>query len=235
LPRGSARRFPEVKMTTMSEHPYFVSSEASGPSFRPTIHVGPSMYPALRDRDVLQLVAYGGRRPKRGDVIVFHSPEDGGKVTHRVISVAGGIRTRGDSNSEADPGILGADRIVGRVVALQRRGRRLRVRGGWRALLLLRLRRAIAGPITAALLHPSYRLLSRSGLPRLWLPAKWRARVVRFERPEGTELHVMIGRRLAGYLRPGKNEWVIRRPFRLLVNEASLPGGGVHGRGGARS
>jgi hypothetical protein len=47
-------------------------------------------------------------------------------------------------------------------------------------------------------------------------------RVVAFERPKGTEYHVLIGPRLIGQLLPGE-QWRIERPFRLFVEEKSLP------------
>jgi signal peptidase I len=53
------------------------------------IYTGPSMNPTLRAGDGLQIEPYEGKKIRAGDVIVFVSPENGHKVTHRVISVRG--------------------------------------------------------------------------------------------------------------------------------------------------
>jgi hypothetical protein len=39
----------------------------------------------------------------------------------------------------------------------------------------------------------------------------------------GKELQLLMGRRVIGRWLPGMSRWHIRRPFRLFVDEASLP------------
>jgi len=50
-----------------------------------------------------------------------------------------------------------------------------------------------------------------------------RPRVISFNRDAGTELQLVMGRRVIGRWLEGKSGWNIRRPFRLFVDEAALP------------
>jgi hypothetical protein len=47
--------------------------------------------------------------------------------------------------------------------------------------------------------------------------------VISLNRDAGTELQLVMGRRVIGRWLPGKSGWNIRRPFRLFVDEESLP------------
>jgi len=149
-------------------------------------------------------------------------------VVHRVISVdTQGVRTRGDKNSELDPWILSADRIVGRVVWAQWGKKQRSICGGLRGQLALfraRTIRMIDSKISS-LLYPIYHRLAQTGVLRRCSPFKIHMRVLCFDRSTGTELQLLLGQRVIGRLLPGSNQWVIRRPFRLLVNETSLPRG----------
>jgi len=44
-----------------------------------------------------------------------------------------------------------------------------------------------------------------------------------FNRSDGVEFQLLMAGHVIGRLIPGKGEWFIRRPFRLFVDEASLP------------
>ena len=191
-------------------------------------YTGPSMNPTLKTPDILQVVAYQGKKIHRGDVIVFRPPGSNHMVVHRVISVdAEGVRTRGDHNSNLDPWVLSPDRIVGRVVRAQWGNRRRLIQGGLRGRLSsIRVKTIhIIDSKMSSLLYPIYHRLAQTGLLRRWLLFRMRTRVLCFERSTGTELQLLLGRRVIGRLPPGRNEWVIWRPFRLFVDETSLPRG----------
>ena len=98
-------------------------------NFYKKIYTGPSMNPAFKVLDGLQIIPYRDRMIRPGDVIVFNPPGLSHRVTHRVISVdSQGIRTRGDNNPYDDPWILTPDQVLGRVVCAQRRNWRRRLR-----------------------------------------------------------------------------------------------------------
>jgi hypothetical protein len=75
----------------------------------------------------------------------------------------------------------------------------------------------------SSLLRPTYDRLAKSGVFRKILPMQMKKMVISFNRPEGLELQLLMGRRVIGRWLPGTSRWHIRRPFRLFVDEAALP------------
>ncbi|MGD8776215.1 MAG: hypothetical protein PVF76_16570 [Syntrophobacterales bacterium] len=47
--------------------------------------------------------------------------------------------------------------------------------------------------------------------------------MISFNRDAGTELQLVMGQRVIGRRLEGKTRWHIQRPFRLFVDETSLP------------
>ncbi|MEK3786488.1 MULTISPECIES: signal peptidase I [Paenibacillus] len=67
--------------------------------FKPFIVEGPSMQPNFHtgERVIVNEILYSIREPKRGEVIVFHVPEEGRDFIKRVIAVAGDtVKVEGD-------------------------------------------------------------------------------------------------------------------------------------------
>lgn len=97
---------------------------------------GHSMRPLLRAGDSV-LVVHSREGIRRGDVVVFR--DKGRQVAHRVLRIVNGdagsvLSTRGDSVRRSDAPVP-AQKIVGRVVAIRRDGRRIRLdTAGWRAV-----------------------------------------------------------------------------------------------------
>jgi hypothetical protein len=174
----------------------------------------------------MQVIPRDGQEIRRGDVIVFISPEDDSKIVHRAISLnSSGIKTQGDSCNFEDDWVLSREHILGRVVSVQRGNRRISVFGGLvgHALAVsIRAARSIDSNLTS-LLRPFYQRLARGGIFRRWLPSGMRPRVLSFNREAGTELQLVMGRRVIGRWLVGKTGWHIKRPFRLFVDEETLP------------
>lgn len=192
-----------------------------------TVYTGASMHPTLKAPDLLQVIPYNGRKIKRGDVIAFQPP--GGvekKITHRVISAdPNGIRTHGDNNNNIDYFLLKPNDIIGKVVSVWRGNRNIRIHGGKIGELIFiknRVLRKLDRKISA-LLHPLYHRLAQSGIFRLCLPSSLMPRFITFKKPSGNEVHLFMGKHVIGKLLPGKEKWKIQRPFRLFVDESSLP------------
>ena len=186
---------------------------------------GPSMNPVLTVPDVLYVRPYNGRRVKCGDVVVFASPDIDCKVVHRVVSVIGDeIRTKGDNNAYTDSWVLKQQDIMGRVEWIERGKRTIRIYGGLpgkaqaRALKALRL---VDSGIRAAL-KPAYNRLAQNRALRKWLASRSRTRTISIVRPEGIELQMLLGKRVIGKRPAGKRQWLIRRPYLLLVDDAAL-------------
>jgi signal peptidase I len=84
---------------------------------------GTSMFPFIRDGDVVTVSPQEGRAPRFGDVVLRLAADGQQVLVHRVIGTNGGAYlTRGDASSLAD-GPAALEHVLGRVVALKRRGR----------------------------------------------------------------------------------------------------------------
>jgi len=191
-------------------------------------HIGPSMYPTLKPGDGPSIIPYGNKKIRIGDVIVFSHPQGRHHIAHRVFSVdSQGIKTRGDNNPSIDPWILTPDDLIGRVAYAKRKGKRVRIRGGIRGRILAKAFRTIKHIDSAVskILHPAYHWLARSGIFNKNTRLLPKTRMLSFNRPEGIELQLLMGDRVIGRRLPGDGLWQILRPFRLFLDEASLPPG----------
>jgi len=189
-------------------------------------YIGPSMNPTLRPGDRLRVIPYDGRDIRRGDVVVFVPPGGDTKIIHRVVYIdSNGIKTRGDNCNQPDGWVLSPDCILGRVVAAQRSNRWRSIFGGPLGRLFAEAVRVIhaVDSCVSFLLRPAYREFARAGIFIRLLPAQMRPRVISLNRVAGKELQLLLGRRVVGRWLPGKTRWHIRRPFRLFVDEETLP------------
>jgi len=175
---------------------------------------------------LLEVVPYGNRPVRVGDVVLFMPPEGDQPIVHRVVCVRHeGIRTCGDNCLHADPWRLTQANITGQVTVARRGRHRRKVIGGRLGRLkgsLMRQGKVLDRRI-ALVLHPLYRLMSRSGMVHRLLPHRLRPRVVMFQADGFPQLRLLLGRRIVGRYDVRRRQWHIRRPFRLFVNEPSLP------------
>ena len=188
------------------------------------LYKGPSMNPTFRHLDMLHVVPYECHDARIGDVVVYLKPDDLKRTTHRIVSInENSIRTRGDNNSNMDPYILNADHIIGRIDFLIRNSRRISVSRGIlghiHALKVSASRKA--ADIASMCLHPVYIFLSRLQLFR-FIPFLPDVRVLSFNKRDGMERQLVMGKKVIGRCMPGSDTWHISRPFRLLVNEKKL-------------
>ena len=202
-------------------------SQIPNPRFQiPTsAHTGRSMLPTLQDSDLLEVRPCDPAALRRGDVIFFDHPGEEEHVVHRVIAMGpDGIRTQGDNIRSPDPWVLRPQDVTGRVVARWRGQKRRNVRGGRMGLAVAWIgrRQQTATHWAARLFGPAYRALARSGWVRCLVPRRFRPRVVLFRMGGRSVPRLVIGRRAVGSYQPVSGRWLIRRPFRLLVNEREL-------------
>jgi len=197
-------------------------------------YVGPSMNPLLKSGDRLHVAFSDQEKIRVGDVVVFYSPEDETKVVHRVTSMnSHGIKTRGDNCDHEDGYVLRREHILGRVVSLQRGDKRRRIFGGPLGRLFavgVRIIRAMDSTI-CYVLRPAYSELAKGTMFIRLLPRQMRPRVISLNRAAGRELQLLMGRRVVGRWLPGHKRWHIRRPYRLFVDETSLPENKAEGSG----
>ncbi|NMW18709.1 MAG: hypothetical protein HKK66_06765 [Chlorobiaceae bacterium] len=181
------------------------------------------MLPTLKPGDKL-MVACGGV-VRVGDVVVFQKH---GKlhIAHRVVSVdSRGIVTRGDNVHTHDARILQQEKIIGKVVSVQRASRQRVIRGGKQGIIYARILWTVKhfSNIVVRLLSPAYQTLSSFGVFRRILPVSVKPRVVFFKIKDGVEMQLLLGRLVIGRRMPGCDKWQLRPPFRLFIDESALP------------
>jgi len=190
-----------------------------------------SMTPTFTPGDMLTIRPYGNRRIRRGDVVVFPSPETGDLITHRVVEVSDdGVVTRGDNvQSQVDPWMLRPGDIVGCVTTAERAGKERQVWGGAVGIAYhgIHRRRVRLGRAWRRLFYAAIRTVNLgrwlSSL-HLWtiVSPSLRPRVLAVRRPRGTELLLLMGSSIIGRHVPGGHLWSIRYLYLPFVDKAFL-------------
>jgi signal peptidase I len=118
---------------------------------------GFSMFPFIREGDFITISPFKSSSPRLGDVVAFHPPETQKLFIHRVIWKKGDSSLiRGDNAPSAD-GFLPRANILGRVIRLERNGKRVYLGSGpERYLIALSNRVNLLSPLVqfiGSLLH----------------------------------------------------------------------------------
>ncbi len=196
----------------------------------PIIYSGPSMDPTFRDADLLEVVPYGTRPCRVGDVICFFSHEKEKHIIHRIISIhTHGVQTKGDNNSLPDPDLINPDEIIGKVKTVSRLSGTRTVTGGTPGLIihkLLQARRSIWRNF-----YPFIHHLKKIPNPLgLYFPFIWRIisgfiepHYILFSTRYNQNLKLYLGNYVAGEYHMYGKEWKIRFPFSLLIDKKNLP------------
>ncbi|MGO9116668.1 MAG: signal peptidase I [Desulfomonilaceae bacterium] len=206
---------------------YKFITEHSGPNGLFKIFCqGFSMSPIIRRSDTLYVLPYNETKVHIGDVVVFKSIRQPMLTVHRVLRLDRfGIATIGDNNDSADPHLLNSSDIIGKVVYLGRRSKLKPVHGGWSGSLvgrLMRLRRLLDYHMSR-IAHPLYELLVRHKIFVRWPFCSMRTKVVSFTRNGTNDLQLLWRGRVIGWFVPEVGAWIIKRPFRLFVDQSILP------------
>ena len=112
------------------------------------------MTPFICDGDVITIAPFHKRSPGLGDVVAFTHPVEGNLVVHRIVAkVNNHALLFGDNIPDQPDGIIPSERLLGRVIHIDRDHRRILLGLGperfviaWlsRARLLLPLRTMVA-------------------------------------------------------------------------------------------
>lgn len=208
-----------------------ISGKSSSLNFNSThisfcVHTGFSMNPILQNFDILEIEPYKNRQICTGDIICFQIPDKSEipvKIIHRIIKInSKGIYTRGDNSKNIDPWILSSHNIHARVTGLSRSGRHITIAGGKngiRAGFTARQYCAVTR-IFSKFLSASYHYLAETDIFTRLLPAHMRPCIITYQKKH---VHIMIGKTMAGRYDDTLKRWIIKKPFRLFVNEKSLP------------
>jgi len=184
------------------------------------------MSPTIRRSDTLYVLPYNETKVQIGDVVIFKFVGQPVPTVHRVLRLDGfGITTMGDNNDSADPHFLNSSDIIGKVVYLGRRSKLKPVHGGWPGSLvgrLMRLRRLLDCHVSR-IGHPLYEFLVRHKIFVRWPFCSMRTKVVSFTRNGTNDLQLLWRGRVIGWFVPEVGTWTIKRPFRLFVDQSTLP------------
>ena len=185
------------------------------------------MFPILQRGDILRLDSCNEKPPQVGDVVVFQRPKRGGLIVHRIVFVGQKrIRTKGDNNESVDNWVLSVCDILGRIVSVNRGGKKIIILGGFcgqKYALALRNLKRIYSALLSAVLSPAYNWFSDKGIFHNLFTNQENIRLYCFKRGNTLELQLLLGRRVIGRLLPGKRQWYIKRPFRLFIDERCFP------------
>lgn len=191
-----------------------------------TLYIGSSMFPTLKPGDILKVVSYKFSHISVGDVVVFNSPYGKTPIVHRVVSINNkGIRTKGDNKIAIDDCILQPNDIIGRVAAAQRGKKEIKIINGFSGLIYalnLGTGKRI-DLLVSSILRPLYRWSVRTGIFRK-LFSRWiHIQVFCFKHGDLMEMQLQLSRRIIGRRLAGQNQWHILRPFKLFIDESTLP------------
>ena len=190
-------------------------------------YAGPSMNPTLRGPEMMEIMPYGRRPMRVGDVVFFLPLRTDQPVVHRIIRVTpAGISTFGDNNTHEDTFLLQSGNIKGRVVAAWRGQKRRKIAGGLQGRLISRWLhwRGVLDRSVSPVLHSLYCALSHRAVIARLLPAPFCPRVIVFHARGRDQFHLLLGRRIIGRYDDRKHQWHIQRPFRLFVDDRILQG-----------
>jgi len=182
---------------------------------------GISMAGTFRDGDCLSIEPVSMEQVRTGDIVAFHNftknreKED---VVHRVVKISPGVLiTRGDYCRRHFTGVVTPDRLIGKVIYLERNGTFVRVDGGYRGFMrgeILQFIRFLSH-VLGSTLGWVYRLLRRSGMvSRIWEP---HITTVLIASKAGPFVKYIAGNRTVARWWPLEDRLECRKPFDLII------------------
>lgn len=159
---------------------------------RSLLYVGMSMYPTLRNLDILLIAPIGKKSEiSTGDIVVFQTHLSKRMIAHRVIEVKiDGFRTRGDNMGFDDSFLTLFDQIIGKVYYLDRGLKSLAVNAGFPGMIthyLSQIRRKSRYlKRLSSLVKPLMKVIYNSKFFRSFLAPKDEIRTYVFTHPDRT-------------------------------------------------
>lgn len=189
-------------------------------------HAGPSMNPTLNREDLLEVAPYAEYFPEVGDVILYRAPDNDSLIVHRIVSIKPeGYVAKGDNCSDRDPWLVKQEDILGHVIAAHRgTKRRLISCGYWGKLAgnFCHAKRRVTN-LLVKLLRPVYRSLSTGGILHWLTPVRISPQVATFQSDTIASHKLLLGKQVVGFYDHNRLQWEIKRPYRIVVDESSLP------------
>ncbi len=184
-------------------------------------YTGSSMRMTFRSGDCIIFEHVQPGKLKPGDVVVFRAvPDPGIDSVHRIVRVGEeNLDVTGDDSPSHSIESVPFENVLGRVVSLERNGRRLPVVGGIPGGIWARM--VSRGGIPRHLLGMLYGLLRRSGIVRLlWKP---RIETMKITTDQGSVVRLVSSGRTIGKWCPEREILVLRKPWDLVVSARDCP------------
>ena len=142
----------EKRLSSMAVRELLEAVLERGQQFRFRVG-GMSMFPFVRNGDVVTVSPFRGDEPRVGDIVAFLHERSRSLALHRVVSVDDrSYVIRGDSAVNADGKIPGKD-ILGRVVRIERDSREVRLGlGSERRMIAMLSRVGLSGRLISFML-----------------------------------------------------------------------------------
>lgn len=187
---------------------------------------GTSMYPALRESDILRIYKDSGYIPSRGDVILFEHPENKNPVVHRIIEIEGSrFYTKGDNSHEADPWVLKRSDIKGTVVQIWRNKRTIHIFKNknylQRSTTIYQQLLNLTWPLYM-FIRPVYKSAALKGIFYNFLPSRLKPRPVIFTSENIVKLCLFINKTYVARYDTTQKQWFIKPPFRFAVSQECM-------------
>ena len=181
------------------------------------VYRGPSMAPIFKNGDLLYL-SLEKHDFSAGDIIVFSKLEKSNFVVHRIVAKTDqGYVTRGDHNLRTDEDVVPFKHVIGKVIGVEKQGKRISVTGGRRGLCLARLRWSLQASYTSSLpwLGAPYRWLkARRWVGRVWHP---HITTVQLQTPDGTMIKYVVRGKTVATWQPELKRFLCSRPYDLII------------------
>jgi hypothetical protein len=179
------------------------------------------MKPTFQPGDCILFEEVRIEKLRKGDVIVFSSESaEGEDIVHRIIDIGEtSFKVRGDNNPEDVTELVPFQRVLGRVTALERKGRNTKpVTGG--KLGLLRAGFVAREGIPRKIISWCYSCLKRSGFVRLfWKPE---IQTIDLETDAKSVLRLVCRGKTIGKWCMKREILVLRKPWDLVVREKDI-------------
>lgn len=191
------------------------------------LYSGVSMFPTLREPDILEIIPYHDRPVRVGDVILFRPPtSDKHLIVHRIIDITPqGIRTQGDNTHFSDPWLISPERILGQIIIAWRGQRARTISGGWKGRIMRTFIQQGRYICHVSIRH--FRLIpwGKQLVRRLivLLSKFWSPRVILFHTNGSYYARLLLGKRIIGWYSSQQKIWHISYPFYFFVNPKNLP------------
>jgi signal peptidase I len=178
---------------------------------------GISMHGTFQPGDLLVVAPVTMKDIRCGDVVAFRwrgstSPRQ--RIVHRVQAyLPEGLITRGDHCHTADPSVVTAQNLIGRVSTFERDGKTRSVLGGWRGrawALALRLWRRVA-PVVG---WPYRRFRDADLLGSVWHPSLTQ---IHLETEAGPVIKTIHRKRTVARWWPAEGRFWCRKPYDLIL------------------